>query len=87
VVERRRGEHGRNELGGDEGTPWWKLLWRQVADAVIVLLLGAGVVAFFVGEVVEAIAILVVLVVNTIVGFVTELQAARSMESLREMLG
>jgi P-type Ca2+ transporter type 2C len=87
AVERRRGEHGRNELGGDEGTPWWKLLWRQVADAVIVLLLGAGVVAFFVGEVVEAVAILVVLVVNTIVGFVTELQAARSMESLRQMLG
>ena len=87
VVQRRRGEHGRNELGGDEGTPWWQLLWRQVADAVIVLLLGAGVVAFFVGEVVEAVAILVVLVVNTIVGFVTELQAARSMEALREMLG
>lgn len=39
-VERRRAEHGRNELGEESGTPWWQLLCRQVADAVIVLLLG-----------------------------------------------
>jgi len=86
-VRRRRREYGINELGSREGVSWWKLLWNQLASAVVVLLLGAGVVGFVVGEVVEAVAILVVLVVNAIVGFVTELQAARSMAALRQMIG
>jgi P-type Ca2+ transporter type 2C len=86
-VARRRGVHGRNELGEDRGIGWVRLLWNQLASAVVVLLLGAGIVGFVVGETVEAIAILVVLVVNAIVGFATELQAARSMAALRELMG
>jgi P-type Ca2+ transporter type 2C len=87
-VVRRRGVHGRNELGdASRGISLWRLLWRQLASAVVVLLLGAGVVGLAVGEVVEAVAILVVLVVNAIVGFATELQAARSMAALRELMG
>jgi hypothetical protein len=86
-VARRRGVHGRNELGEDRGIGWVRLLWNQLASAVVVLLLGAGIVGFVVGETVEAIAILVVLVVNAVVGFATELQAARSMAALRELMG
>jgi hypothetical protein len=44
-------------------------------------------VGFVVGETVEAVAILVVLVVNAVVGFATEVQAARSMAALRELMG
>jgi len=86
-VVRRRRTHGRNDLGGDTGLGWWRLLWNQLASAVVVLLLGAGIVGFLVGEVIEAIAILVVLVVNAIVGFLTELQAARSMAALGQLMG
>jgi P-type Ca2+ transporter type 2C len=84
---RRRAVHGRNELGDDGGIGWLRLLWGQLASAVVVLLLGAGIVGFIVGEVIEAVAILVVLIVNAIVGFATELQAARSMAALRQLMG
>jgi P-type Ca2+ transporter type 2C len=86
-VRRRRHVHGRNELAEAEEVSWLRLLWGQLASAVVVLLLGAGIVGFAVGEVIEAVAILVVLVVNAIVGFATELQAARSMAALRQLLG
>src|SRR6056297_442260 len=86
-VVRRRRRHGRNELGDDSGVGWLRLLWNQLASAVVVLLLGAGIVGFIVGEVIEAVAILVVLVVNAVVGFTTELQAARSMAALRDLMG
>ncbi|MFP4636301.1 MAG: cation-translocating P-type ATPase, partial [Nitriliruptoraceae bacterium] len=85
-VARRRARHGRNSLGGDDGESWLRVLWRQLASAVVVLLLGAGVIGLVVGEVIEALAILVVLVVNAIVGFATELKAARSMAALRGLL-
>lgn len=83
---RRQERYGHNSLGRQEGTPWWRLVWDQIANAVVVLLIGAAVAGFVVGEVIEAIAIIVVLVINTIVGFITELQAARSVESLRGMM-
>ncbi|MDZ7676047.1 MAG: cation-transporting P-type ATPase [Acidimicrobiales bacterium] len=85
-VERRRERFGRNQLRQARRTPWWRVVWNQVADAVIVLLIGAAVAGLVAGEAVEAAAIGVVLVVNTIVGFVTELRAARSMESLRALM-
>ena len=85
-ADRRRERHGRNELGEQRQTPWWRLLWDQIANAVVILLLGAGVVGFAVGEVVEAVAIFIVLVVNTVVGFVTEHRAAQSMAALRQMI-
>ncbi|HEX6257385.1 MAG TPA: cation-transporting P-type ATPase [Euzebyales bacterium] len=86
AVESRRERYGRNTLGEDTGTPWWRLVWDQIANAVVVLLIGAAVAGFVVGEVIEAAAIVVVLVVNTVVGFITELQAARSVASLRNMM-
>ncbi|MFW7414162.1 cation-translocating P-type ATPase [Demequina sp. SO4-18] len=85
-ASRRRERAGRNEIGDDGGTPWWVLLWRQIANAVIVLLLGAAVVGLVIGEVVEAIAIMVALIVNVAVGFGTEFKAAKSMAALKDML-
>ncbi|MFO7777627.1 MAG: HAD-IC family P-type ATPase [Nitriliruptoraceae bacterium] len=86
-VTHRRARYGRNVLADDSGESWWRVLWRQLASAVVVLLLGAGIVGFLIGEVIEAAAILVVLAVNTIVGFLTEWQAARSMAALKRLMG
>ncbi|WP_062135353.1 cation-translocating P-type ATPase [Demequina aestuarii] len=85
-ARRRRESIGRNEIADDGTTPWWVLLWRQIAQAVIVLLLGAAVVGLVVGEVVEAIAILIALIVNITVGFATEFKATTSMEALKDLL-
>jgi P-type Ca2+ transporter type 2C len=85
-VARRRERFGRNQLGEPASTPWWKLLWAQVANAVVLLLVAAAVAGALLGETVEAIAIVVVLVANTIVGFLTEYQAAKSMAALRQMM-
>ncbi|MFP4615847.1 MAG: cation-translocating P-type ATPase [Thiohalorhabdus sp.] len=86
-AERRRRRYGPNRLAERRATPWWRLLWNQLSSLVVLLLIGAGAAGFLVGEVIEATAILLVLVVNTLVGFATEYQASRSMAALRRMIG
>ena len=52
---------------------------------VVWLLSAAAVVAALFGQWTESIAILLVLAINTLIGFLTELRAVRSMESLRKL--
>jgi P-type Ca2+ transporter type 2C len=84
-VVRRRRAVGRNALEQRRQMSWWSILWDQVRSAVVVLLAVAVVAGLTIGEFIEAAAVAVVLLVNTVVGFVTELRAVRSMEALQRL--
>jgi Ca2+-transporting ATPase len=76
---------GPNKLKEEDQLTTTDILVDQFKSAVVWLLLIAGAVAFIFGHTLEAIAILVVLVLNTTIGFFTEYGAIRSMEALKEM--
>ena len=84
-VVRRRRVVGRNALEQRRQLSGWSILWDQVRSAVVVLLAVAVVAGLAIGEFIEAAAVAVVLLVNTVVGFVTELRAVRSMEALQRL--
>ncbi|WP_428962171.1 cation-translocating P-type ATPase [Micromonospora fluostatini] len=84
-VDRRRSVVGRNALALSTQRSSWRILLDQVRSVVVVLLAAAVVAGLVIGETVEAAAVAVVIIVNTIVGFVTELRALRSMEALRHL--
>ncbi|MGD2151643.1 MAG: cation-transporting P-type ATPase [Gemmatimonadales bacterium] len=63
----------------------WKILLGQLKSLVVVLLFAAAVVALVIGDLLEAAAILVVLVINTAVGFWTEWRARLAMDALRRL--
>ena len=52
---------------------------------MVVLLLAAAVVSLALGDRLEAAAIGIVLVINTVIGFTTEWRARRAMEALLEL--
>jgi P-type Ca2+ transporter type 2C len=81
---RRRARFGPNALGELRGRSWLQILLSQFKSVVVLLLLAAAVVAFSLDEIIESIAILVVIVLNTSIGFVTEVKAARALTALRE---
>src|SRR5699024_4307093 len=57
----------------------------QIANPVVYLLAAATILAFTFRDIPEGIAIIVVLVLNTIIGFWMEFQARQSMSALQEM--
>ncbi|QGG97018.1 HAD-IC family P-type ATPase [Actinomarinicola tropica] len=86
-VERRRAEHGPNELDEEPPVPAWRRLVAQFRDLLILILLAAAVISFVVsGELKTPIVVLVVVVLNAVIGFVQENRAAASLDALRKML-
>ena len=78
----RQQRYGPNQLQPAAQRPVFSILADQFKGAVIVLLLVASTLAFVFSEFVEGLAIMAVVVVNGLIGFVTEWRAIRSMESL-----
>jgi len=81
----RLAAYGRNALRTRKSISWVRILLNQVESPVVLLLAAAALVAFLFGEWKEAIAIAIVLAINTAIGFTTELRAVRSMEALRKL--
>lgn len=63
---------------------WWMVLAQFKSPIVYLLVFGAAVSLYFT-DILEAIAILVVIVVNTMIGFFMEMQARSSMNALKKM--
>jgi Ca2+-transporting ATPase len=82
VIERRK-RYGANSIQSVKPRPAWRLLVDQFTSVVIALLFAAALIAWATGDVIEALAIVVVLVINALVGFVTEWQAGRALDALR----
>ena len=77
-VAERRTKYGSNSIQSIRPRPAWRLLIDQFASVVIALLAAAALVAWATSDVIEATAIVVVLLINALVGFVTEWQAGRA---------
>jgi Ca2+-transporting ATPase len=84
-VEARRKRFGPNLLQEIKAKSAWLILADQLKSLIAALLIVALVLSFFLGDILEAEAIAVVLLINTAIGFFTELKAVRSMESLRKL--
>ena len=80
----RLARHGPNALAATKQRSALTILVHQFRSLIVGLLVAAGGVALALGERIEAVAILVVLVLNALIGFVTEWKAARALEGLRK---
>ncbi|MGK7876588.1 MAG: cation-translocating P-type ATPase [Xenococcaceae cyanobacterium] len=82
---RRLAEIGPNELIDRGIKNPWLILWEQlIAPLVVILIVAAGVSATL-GDYKEAIAILVIVVLNALLGFSQEYRSEKAMAALREL--
>jgi Ca2+-transporting ATPase len=84
-VEERQAKFGLNELTEAPPTTFWEMLWDQINSFVIYMLLAASLISALIGEPVEAIAILAIVILNAIMGIVQESQAEAALSALKKL--
>ncbi len=84
-VANRRARFGDNALRGKPPRSAWSVFVAQWQSFIMLLLLVAAGVSLVFGDFTEAIAVFVVIIINVLIGFATELRATRSMEALRAL--
>ncbi len=85
-VARLRPVHGWNELPHGKPVSPLAVLARQFTGLLVLMLIGAGIVALALGERVDALAIGAVVVLNAALGFTQEWRAERAILALRAMM-
>jgi Ca2+-transporting ATPase len=86
AAQARRAQYGPNRLAAKAPRPAWLKFLDQFRSMLIVVLLGAAVLAGAVGDLTDAIVIGVVVLVNALLGFLQEHRAEAALAALRSML-
>ncbi|WP_276363824.1 cation-translocating P-type ATPase [Daejeonella sp. H1SJ63] len=84
-VEKRCQLFGKNIVEQKKKKNLLLIFLSQFVNPMVYMLLTAAALSFFFREWLEGIAIIAVIIINAIIGFLMELQAERSMDALRRM--
>lgn len=84
-IRARRARHGENEIAIEEGRSFIAVVASQLADFMIIVLLAAAAVSGALGELSDALAIVVIVVLNAAVGAMHEYRAQRAITALRRL--
>lgn len=84
ALERRK-QVGTNELSEGPSISPVTILLNQFKDFMVLILMGATLISGLLGEFMDAITILIIIVMNGVLGFIQEFRAERSLRALKEL--
>ena len=84
-VTSRLAQYGPNELQEKAQRSRLKILWEQFSGILTILLAIAALISLVLGDWIEAIAIVVIILLNAFLGYTQEYKAEQSMEALKRM--
>jgi len=85
-VNKRQEKYGLNELRRKNKDGVLKVLWRQINNPLIWVLIGSSTLATALGKITDGMVVLAVVVVNSIIGFIQEYKAGKAIEALSNMV-
>jgi Ca2+-transporting ATPase len=85
-VQRRAKAYGPNEILEHPPRSLWWIFLNQFTDFMILGLIAAAVVSGIIGEPLDSLAIVVIVLLNGIIGFVQEYRAERAMTALKKLV-
>lgn len=84
-AEKRLAQHGLNQLSEAPRPGFLAMLWDQLNNFVVILLIVASVISALLGDYVEAIAIMAIVVLNAILGIIQEQRAEQALAALKKL--
>lgn len=84
-VKKRKEQYGDNELTEGKRVSPITLLLNQFKDFMVLVLVGAVLISGLLGEYLDAITIIAIIVINGVLGFIQEFRAERSLHSLKQL--
>lgn len=82
---KRYAQYGANALNETKRRSPWRMLLDQFSEFMILVLIAAAIISGIVGDIEDTIAIIVIITLNAVIGFIQEYRAERSMAALRRM--
>lgn len=76
---------GRNELTAKGGRHWLRMLGDQFADVTVWVLLAAVLLSALLGDTLDALVIVAILILNAVLGVVQESKAEQSLAALKQL--
>jgi Ca2+-transporting ATPase len=85
-VKKRQKESGLNIISGQGRESTFKIFIRQFLNPLLFVLIGATILSFALGKVVDGIVVLSVILINAVIGFIQEYQAGKAIQGLTKFL-
>ncbi|SEN61575.1 Ca2+-transporting ATPase [Amphibacillus marinus] len=85
IAQQRLKKYGENQLTEQKQSGWLIVFFKQFQDFMVMVLLVATCIAAYLGEVIDAVVILIIVLINSLLGFFQERKAEKSLAKLREM--
>ncbi len=84
-AEKRIEKYGHNRLEGGKEKSLIQMILEQLKDFLVIILMIAAVISIFLGEALEGVIILAIVVLNTFLGVYQENKASNALKALKEM--
>jgi len=84
-AEKRLLEYGPNQLAEGKRTTFLQMVLRQLNNFVVILLIVASIISAFLGEYIDASAIIAIVILNTVMGVVQENRAEQALATLKKL--
>jgi Ca2+-transporting ATPase len=78
-------DFGRNELEEKAGKSPWSIFADQFTNPLVLLLIGASIISAILGKWIDSGAVMAIVILNAILGFVQEYRAEKAMAALKKL--